>query len=76
MTNDDWEAGAGETCPRCQKEALRFRPRDGVCMPCAAWLDEKGERDRVKQIRFLKFRKEHNARIDRRKRKKKPSPEN
>jgi len=64
-TQRDWEAAAGDTCPRCGQPALRFRPEDGVCISCARGLNEKEERDKKKKDRFQKFRKNHNARINR-----------
>lgn len=64
-TKKDWEMARGKVCPRCGQEALRFRPRDGVCTNCARDLDEKQDRDDNKRARQLKFIKQHNARIDR-----------
>lgn len=61
----DWDKLGGAKCPRCGKDALRFRPGDGVCIICAGALNEKEIRDERKRVRFLKFRKAHNARIDR-----------
>ena len=63
----DWQKLGGAKCPRCGQDALRFRPRDGVCISCAQELDEKETRDECKKRRFLRFMKAHNARIERNK---------
>lgn len=63
MTMEDWDAAAGVPCPRCGKEAIRFRPEDKVCLDCAVKLNEKIDRDQRKRERFLKFMKTHNARL-------------
>ncbi|MDO8634905.1 MAG: hypothetical protein Q7R34_01485 [Dehalococcoidia bacterium] len=63
LTMEDWVAAAGEPCPRCGMEAIRFRPEDKVCLNCAVKLNEKIDRDQRKRDRFLKFMKAHNAKI-------------
>ncbi len=63
----DWEASGGAICPRCNEEAVRFRPQDGVCRQCADALNEKHFKDEKKRAKFLRFVKAHNARIDKRK---------
>ena len=62
--NDDWEKSRGDICPRCHKEALRFRPSYGFCVECGEKLDEKDFRDRIKQKKFETYRRKHNARIN------------
>lgn len=64
----EWDALGGAKCPRCRKDMLRFRPEDGVCIFCAGVLNEKELSEQRKRTRFLKFRKSHNARIDRNRR--------
>ncbi len=64
----DWEASGGAFCPRCNEEAVRFRPQDGVCRKCADALNEKQDRDEKKRAKFLRFVKAHNARIDKKRR--------
>lgn len=59
----DWKQAGGAVCPRCNQEAVRFRPEDGVCLQCAKDLNEKVDRDEKKRARQLKFIKQHNARI-------------
>lgn len=61
----NWEASGGAVCPRCHSEVVRFRPEDGVCRQCGNVLNEKEFSDKIKQAKFQKFRKAHNARIDR-----------
>ena len=63
----DWRRSGGELCPRCLKEAVRFRPRDGVCVECVRVISEKEERDIKKRAKQLKFITQHNARIIKRK---------
>ena len=38
----NWDLAAGDTCPRCNKPALRFK--DGVCFPCVAALTKRADR--------------------------------
>ena len=64
----DWDNLDGAKCPRCGKDAVRFRPEDGVCIFCAGVLNEKELRDESKRTRFLRYMKAHNARIDRNRR--------
>jgi len=64
----DWKQSGGALCPRCGQEAVRFRPRDGVCLQCVRDLDEKQDRDDKKRARQLKFINQHNARINKKKR--------
>ncbi|MBA7675876.1 hypothetical protein ES703_84115 [subsurface metagenome] len=64
----DWEKSGGALCSRCKQEAVRFRPRDGLCLQCVRDLDEKQDRDDKKRARQLKFINQHNARIDKKKR--------
>ena len=66
-TRAEWDQAGGAICPRCGQAAMRFRPQDGVCLACAQELNEKQDRDEKKRARQLKFIKQHNARIDRRK---------
>lgn len=61
----DWDNLDGAKCSRCGKDALRFRPEDGVCIFCAGVLNEKELSDERKRVRLLKFVKAHNAKIDR-----------
>lgn len=68
VSDDDWEKAKGDICPRCHQEALRFRPSYGVCINCGLELDEKDLRDRQKRAKLEKYIKEHNARIDKTKR--------
>lgn len=68
MSVSEWEASGGAICPRCEQEAIRFRPEDGVCRSCADSLNEKHFKDERKRAKFLRFVKAHNARIDKRKR--------
>lgn len=63
----DWDDTGGAFCTRCNQEAVRFRPRDGVCFRCVQQEEEKHYRDEEKRKKQLKFIKQHNARIDRRK---------
>ena len=65
LTNKDWDRTGGAICPRCNHEAVRFRHRDGVCWDCARALNEKQDQDDKKRAKQLKFIKQHNARIDR-----------
>ena len=60
----DWVQAGGAICPRCGEEAVRFRPQDGVCLACARALNEKEDADKKKRDKFQKFRKRHNARVD------------
>ena len=62
-TMKDWERLNGAVCPRCNHDALRYRPEDGVCRDCAEELNEKQDRDDNKRARQLKFIRQHNARI-------------
>lgn len=62
-----WDKAGGAFCPRCNTEAVRFRARDGVCLECVRALDEKQDRDDKKRARQLKFIRQHNARIDKKK---------
>ena len=62
----DWEKLDGAKCPKCGRDALRFRPEDGVCMVCAGEANEKELRDERKQARFLRYMRSHNARIGKR----------
>jgi len=62
----DWEKLDGAKCPKCGKDALRFRPQDGVCMVCAGEANEKELRDERKRARFLRYMRAHNARIGKR----------
>lgn len=64
----DWDNSGGAKCPSCGQDAVRFRPEDGVCVFCAQTMNEKELRDERKRVRFLKFQKAHNARIDKGKR--------
>ena len=64
----DWKQTGGAFCPQCNQEAVRFRPRDGLCLQCVRDLDEKQDRDDKKRARQLKFINQHNARIDKKKR--------
>ncbi len=66
-TSKEWEQAGGTFCPRCNQEAVRFRPRDGVCLQCVRAADEKQDRDDKKRARQLKFINQHNARIAKRK---------
>ena len=59
----DWERTGGALCPRCGQEAVRFRLQDGVCLQCVQVLNEKQNTDDKKRARQLKFIKQHNARI-------------
>ena len=68
LRKKDWERAGGAVCPRCNQEAMRFRPQDGVCIPCAQELNLKQDRDDKKRDKQRKFIKQHNARIDRKKR--------
>ena len=61
----NWEKAEGDLCPRCSRPSLRFK--DGVCLPCGADLVESADRKERLRQRFLRFRKAHNARIDRNK---------
>ena len=63
----EWERTGGALCPQCGKEAVRFRPRDGLCYQCVRAGDEKQDRDDKKRARQLKFINQHNARIAKRK---------
>jgi len=63
----DWKKSGGALCSRCNQEAVRFRPRDGVCLQCVRDLDDKQDRDDKKRARQLKFINQHNARIAKRK---------
>ncbi|MBA7465029.1 hypothetical protein ES707_00190 [subsurface metagenome] len=65
--SEEWEQVGGALCPRCGLEAVRFRPRDGVCLRCVRDLDEKQEADDKKRAKQLKFINQHNARIAKRK---------
>lgn len=67
FTEEEWEKAAGIPCPRCRRLALRFRPEDGVCRNCADKLNEKEMRDDRAKERFNKFRKAHNARLEKKK---------
>ena len=62
----DWEKLDGAKCPKCGKDALRFRPEDGVCMVCAGEANEKELRDERKRARFLRYMRSHNAQIGKR----------
>lgn len=62
----EWELAGGAFCPRCNLEAVRFRPADGVCLQCAQVLNQKQDRDDKKRARQIKFIKQHNARITKR----------
>jgi len=62
----DWEKLDGSKCPKCGKDALRFRPQDGVCMVCAGEANEKELRDERKRARFLRYMRAHNAQIGKR----------
>lgn len=62
----DWKQSGGALCPRCNQEAVKFRPSDGVCIQCVRVLDEKQDADDKKRARQLKFIKQHNARIAKR----------
>lgn len=64
-TKEDWERSAGDICPRCKKEALRFLPQAGLCFDCVHQSNEKQDRDDNKRAKQIKFIKRHNARIDR-----------
>lgn len=64
---EQWEQTGGALCPQCGQEAVRFRPRDGLCFQCVRAGDEKQERDDKKHARQLKFMNQHNARIAKRK---------
>ena len=61
----EWEASGGAICPRCHQEAVRFRVQDGVCRRCADALNDKKFSDEKKSAKILRFVKEHNTRIDR-----------
>ena len=63
----NWGDAGGAFCPRCNQEAVRFRPRDGVCFNCVRDEEEKKDRDFDKRKKRLKFINQHNARIDKRK---------
>ncbi len=63
----DWEASGGAVCSRCKQEAVRFRSRDGVCVQCVRELEEKQDREDEKRTKQLKFIKQHNARIEKKK---------
>ncbi len=63
----DWKKTGGAICPRCNQEAVRFRPRDGVCVECVRALDEEQVQNDKKRARQLKFINKHNARIKKRK---------
>ena len=65
LNKKDWKRSGGAVCPRCGKEAVRFR--HGVCITCAQILNENLDRDEKKRAKQLKFVKAHNARIDKRK---------
>lgn len=62
----DWKRTGGALCPRCNLEAVRFIR--GVCIPCAQALNQQLDKDEKKAARIIKFIKQHNARIARRKR--------
>lgn len=62
LTRKDWDNAGGAKCPRCNQEAVKFRG-DGVCIQCAQVLNEKQDRDDKKRAKQLKFIKQHNARI-------------
>jgi len=63
----DWERAGGVFCPQCNQEAVRFRPRDGLCLECVRAQDEKQISDEKKRARQLKFINQHNARVAKRK---------
>jgi len=62
----DWEKSGGALCTQCGEEAVRFL--NGVCFQCVRILDEKDEKELKKIARQLKYVKQHNARIDKKKR--------
>ena len=62
---NNWDATGGAFCPRCEKEAVRFRPEDGVCRVCADELNEKFWQDEKKHAKWMRQVKAHNARIRR-----------
>lgn len=66
ISGADWLAAGGAFCSRCKKEALWFRPEDGVCKECTRFLDEKYWSDKKKHTKVLRFVKAHNARIRKR----------
>ena len=63
----EWEQAGGGFCPQCGHEAVRFRPRDGLCFQCVRAGVEKQDRDDKKRARQLKFINQHNARIAKKK---------
>ena len=65
----EWEEAGGTVCPKCGKEAVRFRPQDGICLRCARFLDEKFFGDKRKHDKFLKNTRAHNTRIEGKKKK-------
>lgn len=64
--SSEWDKLEGAVCSQCGQSRLRFRPSRGVCEFCAQTMDEKELKDAEKRARDLKFVKEHNARIDKR----------
>jgi len=62
----EWNQAGGALCPRCGLEAVRFRPRDGLCLQCVRDIEENQEADEKKRARQLKFISQHNARITKR----------
>ena len=65
MEKEDWERAGGVICPKCKQET--FRIFEGVCLKCLHAKEDKYWRDAEKHTKFLKFRKAHNARIDKHK---------
>jgi len=63
----EWDKLNGTKCHRCGEDAVRFRPEDRVCINCAQNLNEKELREERKHARFERWRRTHNARIDRNK---------
>lgn len=45
----NWNDSGGSFCPRCGKEAVRFRPKDGVCMECVKEEDTLTEDEIVEK---------------------------
>ena len=64
-TSNDWILAGGALCSQCGLEAVRFCR--GVCIKCAQDLNEKLDRDEKKRARQIKFVKQHNARINKKK---------
>jgi len=62
----DWEKSGGALCSQCGEEALRFL--NGVCLRCVQRSEAKDDKELKKKVKQLKYVKQHNARIDKKKR--------